>query len=288
MRCYINIPAVRQARGDAVEPLTEMVEEGLQLARRSAANHTIAWLAGNQAEFLADLGRFEVALECLDEAITQGAFVGNSLLTGMRSNRSRVRRLLGDTAGADRALEEAAAVGGRPEAQEAVYYPLNLAYKRWPDDPRGALESLAAWTDEDPAAATMHIYTALEIARMAYRLGDDRMLARAAELRTAVGDPGTSPLHQAKARWLDELTGSGDPLRVLKAADTLEALGYRVPAADARADAALMAARAGIESDAGERVLRFCAEVGMHPLLGPLPETRWLEPAASRPVAADS
>ncbi|MEA2026830.1 MAG: hypothetical protein U9O18_09065, partial [Chloroflexota bacterium] len=65
-----------------------------------------------------------------------------------------------------------------------------------------------------------------------------------------------------------------------------EQLGLRLYAADAWADAAILAAREGVSSDAEQRAMELCQSMGMHPLLGPLPETRWLYPAESAEVTS--
>lgn len=44
MRCYINLPATCYGRGDPLPPLIAMADEGLVLARRAAATHTLARL----------------------------------------------------------------------------------------------------------------------------------------------------------------------------------------------------------------------------------------------------
>ena len=66
------------------------------------------------------------------------------------------------------------------------------------------------------------------------------------------------------------------------AAEELEVAGYRRLAVDAFADAALMAARAGRSSIAGERAIAIANEIGFHHFLGPLPETRWIAAPADQ------
>lgn len=76
----------------------------------------------------------------------------------------------------------------------------------------------------------------------------------------------------------DSLASDPDGNDVEAAATDLEAAGYRLTAAYAYADAAILAARAGRASDAEQRAMALAAEIGLHPPLGPLPETRWLTP----------
>ena len=67
------------------------------------------------------------------------------------------------------------------------------------------------------------------------------------------------------------MAGARDQEAVGAAAEALEGLGHPVLAADA----ALMAARAGATLQAGHQARSLRGSMGMHPLLGLLPETRW-------------
>ena len=285
LRCYINLPAVRQTRGDAIGPLVEMVDEGLRLARRAAASHTIVWLAGNQAEFMADLGRLDEALAYLDEALLHAQVVSSAHGAGKLSVRARIQRLRGDVDAAARDLEEVARLGSSSEPQVAHEYPMSLAYQRWADDPREAMESLVAWDSEGLASSNNRNILAIEIARMALRLDDDAVLARAAQSDRDARPVRSAPIFEAKAMWIDGLAAR-DCSSVEGAASMFEQLGLRLYAADAWADAAILAARAGVASEAEHHATRLCQSMGMHPLLGPLPETRWLHPDESTEVAS--
>ncbi len=111
MRCYINLPAVRQSRGDPTQPLVEMVDEGLRMARRSAAANTVVWLAANQAEFMMDLGRLDDALAYQDEAILNARIVGAEHLPVKLRARAEIQRLRGEAGAAASDLEEAEQLG---------------------------------------------------------------------------------------------------------------------------------------------------------------------------------
>ncbi len=110
---------------------------------------------------------------------------------------------------------------------------------------------------------------------MALRLGDAELLARGSRLHRNSFGSRTAPVHEAKCRWIDGIA-AGDRVAVEAAAATFEELGLLIHAADAWADAAILAARAGLDSDAEHQALVLCESTGMHPLLGPLPERRWL------------
>jgi hypothetical protein len=79
-----------------------------------------------------------------------------------------------------------------------------------------------------------------------------------------------------RRRWFAGLASDPDGSDVEAAAGELDAVGYRLLAVYAFSDAALIAARAGRASNAGERAMAIAAEIGLHPSLGPLPETRWV------------
>ncbi len=66
----------------------------------------------------------------------------------------------------------------------------------------------------------------------------------------------------------------------------LEEQGLLLLAADAWADAAILAARAAIESDAERRAIGLCERMGAHPLLGPVPERRWRDTAATKEISS--
>jgi len=280
LRCYINLPAVRQARGDDVEPLVVMVDEGLQLARRSAASHTIVWLAGNQGEFMLDLGRLDEALAYLDESVVHAQMISSPHLAPKLSARARLHLMRDDAESAQHDLDEATQLGPSVEPQTAVEYPLSLACARWPDHPREAMESLAEWASGvTDAAVPIHV-AALAIARAALRLADEAMLERAAHFYHQSQAPHSAGLDEIKGRWVDALAGSGGREAVEQAALEMEQLDHHLDAADAWADAALMAARAGETSEASVRATEAYRSMGVHPLLGPLPETRWFGSAA--------
>ena len=121
---------------------------GSNRARRAAADNTVAWLAGNQAEYVVELGRLDAASAYLDEAVA--ASIAAPLLAHMHLHQAYVYRMRGDTAAADRVLSEAEASMADVEPQIAAELALARAWARWADDPRAALEALAlAVSDPD-------------------------------------------------------------------------------------------------------------------------------------------
>lgn len=110
---------------------------------------------------------------------------------------------------------------------------------------------------------------------MAFRLADRSLLEDAVAVSRDCDVDG-GPGYRAKLGWLEALPAHGEEGPVRDAAIRLEKLGWRKPALDAWADAALMAARAGRPSDALEHARALARATGLHPLLGSLPEDRWL------------
>ena len=113
---------------------------------------------------------------------------------------------------------------------------------------------------------------------MALRLDDADGLARAtsAFLEVIAGGSGPISSHPPpldRRPGLRRWTGATSRLRRRE----LDALGYRYAGRHAFADAAFLAARAGRASDAEARAMAIAAEIGLHPSLGPLPETRWVQ-----------
>jgi len=282
--------AVQEAEASAdagTLPLVSMIEEGLSRARRAAADNTITWLAGNQAEYMVELGRLDAALAYLDEAIAAAAAGGTPLRAHMYLHQANLYRLRGDIAAADRVLSEVEELSFEVEPQLAAELMLGRAWARWPDDPSSALEALALAASDPDLWDLQRVLVAHELARMALRLDDRKTLERAIELHREARPAEGPRQRQAEWRWLDGLADDTASLTVEAAAAELEDLGHKLKAADAWADAAIMAARSERASAALERAVALIEEIGLHPLLGPLPETRWLEKLDASEVASD-
>ncbi len=278
LRCYVNVPATREARGDRLEPLAEMSLEGLQLARRLAASQYITWLGSNRADHLADLGRVAEAVEHLSEAIAHAEAISFMHLGAHRCGRAAYRLLLGDREGAATDIEAAEQIGISSEAQVAWGYPFVVAMNGWDEDPREAASGLLAWATEHVDGQASTYLLVVELARMALRLDDRATLDAAARLTELHTEFRSIPPQLARGAWVQGLV-DGDSGAVANAAAELEGLGLKLQASEAWADAALLAARAGVESEAASRATELVDEMGIRPWLGPLPETRWLEPA---------
>jgi hypothetical protein len=96
----------------------------------------------------------------------------------------------------------------------------------------------------------------------------------------------SGPIAVLRRRWIEGLVIERDGPAfdtgveaVEAAARALEAAGYLGLAVEVYADADIISARAGRASASRQRALEVCAEIGYQPVLGPLPETRWLTPS---------
>jgi hypothetical protein len=151
------------------------------------------------------------------------------------------------------------------------------AWVDWTEEPHGAMTdlavaSLASNVTFDRQEALLYV------ARMALRLQDHarlRMVTAALQEMCLPSEPEVRHLELAWIRGLED----SQPGAVATVAEQLESMGSVLKATEAWADAALLAAREGQHSDALERAIGLAETHGIHPFLGPLPETRWLDPA---------
>ena len=288
LRCYVNIPAVRSNHGDDLRPLAAMVDEGLQRARRATAYGIVGFLACNQSEFMAELGRFDAAVVYSDEAIAASPETAARDRAHRHRQRAFAQRLHGEVAAAERDLAEARRLSADTEPQSAAEEVLARAWSQWPEDPGGALEVVAAAVVDPEIWGIQRVLIAHELARMALRLDDQGTLQLALEQHRAARTAESSRLRQAEARWLEGLADGSAGLTVEAVAAQLEELGFKLKAANAWADAALITTRSGRASKAPAQAAALIEEMDLHPLLGPLPETRWLEPIDAEGTAATS
>jgi hypothetical protein len=142
--------------------------------------------------------------------------------------------------------------------------------------------SVAAMRDESlPADARARI--AHDTARIALRLAAEPELTEAVAL-AGVSEKPASPTFDAWRAWEQGLVDGTDGTTVERGARELKGLGLLALAVEAWSDAAILAARAGRSSEALDTATTLAESIGMHPLLGPLPETRWLGESATEPA----
>jgi class 3 adenylate cyclase len=286
LRCYINIPMTRYDRGDPPTAIVPLFEEGLQLARRAGAVATIGWIATSLSYEMQDLGRLDesvaLAAEGIDACVRSG---DQERIAQAREALIWAHLLRGDRRSA---VDGWASLSGSAErnAEGEGWTALLEATIDWAHDPRRAYHRLGAFFDTFSSEEQAFTAVARGVARMALRLGDRERLARATDAYVQATASSSGPVARIRCRWFAALAGDSDGRDVEAAAGELDAVGYRLQAAYAYADAAVLAARAGRASDAEARAMAIAAEIGLHPSLGPLPETRWIAGANPSPSAA--
>ncbi len=278
LRGYVNLPATLAQQAERIEEIEAMSLEGLQLARRLAGSQYITWLAGNRADHLLELGRVAEAEEQQSEGIAHAERISFLHLGSQYCSRALLRLLLGDREGSARDIAAGERVGIPEELQVAWSHPLSVAVYGWDEDPRRSADALLAWASEHIDGMAPTYTLTVELARMAVRLGDAATLEEAVRLIDLHTTSRDVPPQRARTAWAHGLV-AGDPVAVAAAATTLEDLGLKFEASEAWCDAALLAARAGVGSPAAAHAAELLEEMGIRPWLGPMPETRWVEPA---------
>ncbi|HEY3524329.1 MAG TPA: hypothetical protein VGK63_11570 [Candidatus Limnocylindrales bacterium] len=236
-----------------------------------------------------DRGDIAGAMPYYEEALRGAEAVDDDAkIEVQRLSLAMARYYLGDEGAAadvDRHMQSLATTSAEPQAE--VFEPLWRAQRTWPSDPSNAIATLRSIVEP----ATSHQTRELGgrwLARMAFRSRDAAALEIGARATDEVARLSNGPIRVLEGRWTRALAaasaeGSADLDRV---ATELEALGERLAAAEAWADAALAAARAGLDPDpALGRARELYAACQTFPILGPLPETRWVDPAGDPALA---
>lgn len=276
VRCFVNLPAMTVDNGPDWEELHAWLEEGLALVRRASDRDAEAWLVWQLADFWEFRGGFERAIELRRQSVEiaeqQGdlatAAVRRVGLTWLEAHVGRWPAL-SETRDDELALEKS-------EDQYVAWGLTWRAVRAWHDAPKRGLEILRR---ELPAISTEARTPALWGARMAYRLGDPGFI-QLAQTKTGGGRAVSELVDAWLAAFLVDVSEAPD--RLARVVDEADRLGYRNLASMARDDLALATARAGHDPAAAvEDALELLAQLGVQPLLGPLPETRWLRTRAA-------
>lgn len=276
MRCYVNLPAYLDDVGEA----TGMLENGLSLAEASVDREMILKFHLNLASTLTDLGRLGEAARHAREAIlisdVVGAHAGNA-----RSVAGRVALAQGRREDAHRLFDEARQLQPAKSPVDRMYDAYLGSCLAWLDAPDRAVSDLSRAinvvevAEEDVTALGPVL---LMLGRMAFRTGRADVTSGAANKIPSLEGSFGSVL----GRWTKAIAGDPaeavDELRAV-AAD-LAAMGQRVLDADALADAALAAVLSGVpDQPLTEDAVALYRDMGVTPLLGELPETRWVDRA---------
>ncbi|MFN2419053.1 MAG: LysR substrate-binding domain-containing protein [Candidatus Limnocylindria bacterium] len=250
LRALNNGAAILEAAGEPArrEAAAELLLEGVERARRVADRHHLAWLQLNVAVGLMRRGMLRAAEQRLEEALALFQALGELGGTTPAANLlGWVRLKLGDV----HMLQPLLEIGRRDRYGGSDLPPPGhaemLAVLRWRSDRRAALDGLrTALVRASGRGEADTIRGWLLMARMAVRLRDS---GRIVEARDAIASLELLTLEERQMpRWFAAL-GRTDRRRASAALAALaaqfEELGSVIDAADAYADAAVVASAAG-------------------------------------------
>jgi class 3 adenylate cyclase len=289
-RCHINVPALMNTNGMPWSEWGPIMKAGLETSRRAVDRSSTAWTAENLGDAAWERGTIREAIAYYQEGLEAATALRDELkVTIARLSIGWMHYFMGDY-GVVQAVEadRARLAASNPEAQAELYEAMWVAWRRWrEDDPPVAIAGLRAAIESAEDVSEVHAPRLL--ARQALRAGDREALVVAEKYILEVARTAVGPLRRLDTRWVEALRrgGPGAVDDLARIASDWESMEYRLIAADVFADAALIAARDGIEASpliaAANRLYAQCEVV---PVLGPLPEDRWVEPRTGDAVAA--
>ncbi len=281
-RCRTNLGSLLIRNGAEFERPVKLLEEGLQLARRNLDRGYEYWLAVNLASAYAEMGRLAEALPLHAEARKAGE--ANGFYRVGRPEHTYTLALMGRTEAARSLWDEAKRSEGEPEPQMIGMWQMLDAIFEWPVAPTAAVNRLsAARARFEDSETTSGAFVYRLLARMAARTGQLTEGHLAVDALRRLRDDHQTPLLAAAVEWIElvvEAPSADSVSRLVTAADRLEALGGSLYAAEALADAVLLAARAGLPTaELAARAAALHEACGAVPLLEPLPDSVSQTPA---------
>ena len=254
-RCYINVSATLIRFGRREESKA-IAEEGLARARRSGDRMALAFLGNNLSEMYAREGRLTEALPLHHEAIAAARAIGMRPSGGQDALAMTLLHL-GRFDEAREAWQVANEAEPLREPQDRADAAGLTAMFAWAEEPQRAIRFLLDAGDARQSGWPPYVFEVLiNLGRMAMRVRDAEAATSAA---TIINEPragegfGIEEIADAATAWAD---GLADPnpaagaQAVTSAAALLEKQQLRLRAADAYADAAILAERAGEHAEA--------------------------------------
>ena len=165
--------------------------------------------------------------------------------------------------------------------EDRQHYQWLLIARAWMEfqgQPRSAVQGLRPPYADLAGFPAAQLQAGLWLARLAYRTGDTAAMAEARAVQARHHGSG-GPAYRLGERWVEALA-TDDLDSLVGLAPEFDELTYGLYAAEVLIDAALVSARAGSPEPALGRAQAAVAALGYRPLLGPLPETRWIAPEA--------
>jgi class 3 adenylate cyclase len=252
-RCYINVPAIMLGNGELAADILPIMAEGLERARRSLDHTTISWIVQNRADVLTVVGRLPEALADAEEALAEARLIGEpGRIQGCLGERAWVRFHAGDVDAAAADVAESRTVQGQAEPQAIIYEALMDALLEWPMDPSTAARRIPIAAGSPDIAPASLLDAAPVGIRMALR-ADESAMRPLIESFQRVAEGTSGPITQLQRRWFGALLEAPDVAlaEILEVATGFEAIDYPLQAANAWADAALLAQRIGRSEEAG-------------------------------------
>jgi hypothetical protein len=160
------------------------------------------------------------------------------------------------------------------DPQHRDYLKTAVARAEFRSDPDAALSGLRGPHPELEGYPNAELTIAIWLARLAYRAGHREALEEALSIQEHHRDRG-GPGRPLERRWALALSDE-DIEALVSVADGFADIGWTLYSAEARVDAALVEARSGEGDVALRQAQAAVADIGYEPLLGPLPETRWV------------
>jgi hypothetical protein len=286
MRAINNLSSVMVALGVDPSDIRPLAEEGLAIALRSGNRGFESWLAWQLAQLSELEGRLDDGLTFIDQAVGSARAVGDE--RGVAARTLTRAFLLAEHGRWDEAVALGYDEDRRPatmEEQERVWWRIWSAALTWRRDPHQALRRLHA----DMASITHEPLAGWSwVARMAFRTGDAAALGDAVAGLPAA-EEGEGPVLPALRATVTALgcAPAEAAAALVHAAGELDAHGWVQVAHEASVDALLAASRAGLDTAPYEaRIADIEARTGLRPILGPLPEERWMPRSAAAAPAA--
>jgi class 3 adenylate cyclase/tetratricopeptide (TPR) repeat protein len=271
VRCYVNLPAMVIDNAPDWAEISAFVAEGLAMVRQASDIEAEGWLVWQQADIAEIRGEFATAGDLRKQAIEIAERQGDRSTAAVRRiGLEWVQAHMGTwpdgvtLADLDKDVEA--------EEQYLAWALLWRALQAWRIDPDAGVESLLG--DFQRLTSEIRSVT-LWGARLAYRTGSDALMSLVSTKALTLG----GPMGELIRGWVQALTGPVDaaPDGLAATIERAERLGYVNYVEMARLDLALALARAGLDDSAAIADVRALdAQMGVVPILGPVPETRWI------------
>ena len=279
LRCHANIAAISMGLGTSLSEVEDLLQEALPVARRNSDRWIEGWLLLQLAEVNEFRARFDLALGYSIESLEISRLLGDRVQSAVRRGvLAYIDASLGNWPAVERLEAEGPITEDMEEEQDQAWTHIWTAWRLWTGDPGAAVAYLVR---ELPKVEFDRGSGCLLLARMAFRTGDVAALAVAHDLVPASVDNEGRLLGSIRAN-VNALVGDDRDKaeRLASLARGLEATEHLMHAEQGWVDVALVLARGGRDaSEAIARVDAINAVGGMVPMLGPLPETRWMTPA---------